>query len=367
MCTTAVPRKPGDACGALVRLRRPDGSVLVNNVEYNEVSALLAAHGVSDLDERTGVSPFPGNTNQILVRLSTYLACLGETKGIVPEFVNPKYADETRSRMLAPSRLECMMQDFPKLLAGGADPRAQVSFVELQRWICYSPVKNSAKQGAALAERGLPPMTPSAGEFDLYDSNRRLLRLAGVEIADAPASTFLGVPVVPGPRIVLAPSFALGTGDVMHKVKGGLRLAPRSARPVERSARPRGCAVVRMGVSCRAHLRALHPDRVRAGRASDQPRPRRHPHHSRCPGRARRNTRPRRQKQGLGHGAAQGRRCARSGGVAGPWVRRACPPRSARAAQPLRGTRRRGRRYQLVKYEQRVIEFKEPGEFVCSA
>ena len=26
MCTTAVPRKPGDACGALVRLRRPDGS-----------------------------------------------------------------------------------------------------------------------------------------------------------------------------------------------------------------------------------------------------------------------------------------------------------------------------------------------------
>ena len=68
----AVPRKPGDACGALVKLRRPDGTFLVNNVEYNEVQALLA--GRPDLDEATGFSPYPGNTNQILVKLSTYLA-----------------------------------------------------------------------------------------------------------------------------------------------------------------------------------------------------------------------------------------------------------------------------------------------------
>jgi hypothetical protein len=32
----------------------------------------------------------------------------------VPEFVNPKYADVSRTTFKSPTRLECMMQDFPR-------------------------------------------------------------------------------------------------------------------------------------------------------------------------------------------------------------------------------------------------------------
>ena len=36
--------------------------------------------------------------------------------GLVPEFINPKYTDATKTAFKKPTRLECMMQDFPKLL-----------------------------------------------------------------------------------------------------------------------------------------------------------------------------------------------------------------------------------------------------------
>ena len=45
-----------------------------------------------------------------MVKISTYSKCLEATKGLVPEFVNPKYADESRSVFSTPTRLECMMQ-----------------------------------------------------------------------------------------------------------------------------------------------------------------------------------------------------------------------------------------------------------------
>jgi len=48
----------------------------------------------------------------------------------------------------------------------------------------------SGGQGAVLAAQGLPPMTPSTGEFDLYASNRNLLRLAGVEVFHFLAANF---------------------------------------------------------------------------------------------------------------------------------------------------------------------------------
>lgn len=32
------------------------------------------------------------------------------------EFINPKYADETKTKFKSSARLECLMQDYPKLL-----------------------------------------------------------------------------------------------------------------------------------------------------------------------------------------------------------------------------------------------------------
>lgn len=35
---------------------------------------------------------------------------------MIAEFINPKYADATRTKFKSSTRLECMMQDYPKLL-----------------------------------------------------------------------------------------------------------------------------------------------------------------------------------------------------------------------------------------------------------
>ena len=83
------------------------------------------------------------------------------TQGLVPEFVNPKYADDSRTVFTTPTRLECMMQDLPRLYT---HPDARVAFVKMDRWISYTPVKNGVKEGAQLAAKRLPPMTAATGE-----------------------------------------------------------------------------------------------------------------------------------------------------------------------------------------------------------
>lgn len=55
-----------------------------------------------------------GNINQLLFKLEPYVATLEKTHGVMGEFVNPKYADAARTVFKKPTRLECMMQDYPK-------------------------------------------------------------------------------------------------------------------------------------------------------------------------------------------------------------------------------------------------------------
>ena len=83
------------------------------NVEYNQLDPLFKASGSAqgDInDPNTGYSPYPGNINQLLFRLKDYVEVLEKTRGIMPEFVNPKYADEEKMVFKKPTRLECMMQ-----------------------------------------------------------------------------------------------------------------------------------------------------------------------------------------------------------------------------------------------------------------
>lgn len=154
-----VPRRPGEAVGAICRLEGPDSSMTIN-VEYNQLDALMKASGIEDkVDEETGFSRFPGNINvlifdvqsyskvvPILVLLSSggfsdaeilavvvqqsplsrisafaylifrFLQVLEKTKGVISEFVNPKYSDPDKTKFQKPTRLECMMQDYPKML-----------------------------------------------------------------------------------------------------------------------------------------------------------------------------------------------------------------------------------------------------------
>ena len=47
--------------------------------------------------------------------------------GVVVEFVNPKYKPGSRTEFKKPTRLECMMQDFPKLMAKELGDSAKVT------------------------------------------------------------------------------------------------------------------------------------------------------------------------------------------------------------------------------------------------
>lgn len=227
--TITVPRKAGEAAGGIVRLEKSNGEGMTINVEYNQLDPLLKANGQpeGDVADETGYSPFPGNTNVLLFKLKPYVENLDKSGGMIPEFVNPKYADASKEVFKKPTRLECMMQDYPKLLG----PEAKVGFTNFERWVCFSAVKNNIVDAAAKAEKGLPAECAGTGEMDVYHVHRESLRTCGAKFEEQ-RETIAGIPLVTGPRVVLAPEFACTLDELQSKVKG-LQLAPNSTLVVE--------------------------------------------------------------------------------------------------------------------------------------
>lgn len=113
MNSVCVPRKPGESMGAICKLvnEKDPSDELVINVEYNQLDSLLRQKWNKDGDvpNAEGYSQFPGNTNTLVFKIPEYLTNLEKTGGVIPEFVNPKYADEAKTCFKAPTRLECMM------------------------------------------------------------------------------------------------------------------------------------------------------------------------------------------------------------------------------------------------------------------
>ena len=214
----SVQRKAGDACGALMRLSKRDGSAATVNVEYNHVDALLRGAGqAGDVGDAEGWSAFPGNTNQLIFDLPAYCAALARTAGLVPEFVNPKYADGAKERFKAPTRLECMMQDFAALLP----PDSPVGFTAVEGALAYCPVKSNRPDAIRKAAEGLPPASLSAGEMALYHANAHKLSNAGMDVEVGPEVDLGGLSFPRAPLISLAAAFAPAYGAVMDKVRGG--------------------------------------------------------------------------------------------------------------------------------------------------
>ena len=98
-------------------------------------------------DPETGYSPFPGNANNLVIELGAYAKTLrGEDQGVVLEFVNPKYKDKTRTDFKKPTRLECMMQDIPKLFQKEMKDSVNIGFTTFDRWFTFSPAKVKARK-----------------------------------------------------------------------------------------------------------------------------------------------------------------------------------------------------------------------------
>ena len=80
------------------------------------------------------------------------------------EFVNPKYADAEKTKFKKPTRLECMMQDYPKVLK----PGVKVGFTTSEAWMCYSPCKNHATEAEKLVSSGVPAGSAAQAEADQF-------------------------------------------------------------------------------------------------------------------------------------------------------------------------------------------------------
>eukprot|EP01033_Poteriospumella_lacustris_P011483 gene11484-8171_t len=222
----AVPRFAKQAVGAITRLvQNSTGKEMTINVEYNQLDPLLRATVNPDGDVNdavTGHSPYPGNINQLLFKLAPYVSVLEETQGVMPEFVNPKYKDSTRTLFKKPTRLECMMQDYPQLMMHHHDQRVgtgRVGFTMAPDWFCYSPCKNNATDAAASIASGVPAASPYTAECDQYGLWAKLLRLLGANLPDADPLTIEGITAVPSPRIVVKPSFAIFPHELRAKIR----------------------------------------------------------------------------------------------------------------------------------------------------
>jgi hypothetical protein len=158
----------------------------------------------------------------------------GEDQGVVSEFVNPKFKDASRTAFTKPTRLECMMQDFPKLMVKELGPEARIGFTSLDKWLSFSPAKNSLEAGAKGVKAGTPAATVSTAEMEFYAANVQKLRAAGVEVGDPTVVTLSGIPLDLGARVVLSPSFAVTTEELGRKLGAGpVRLSSRSTLVVD--------------------------------------------------------------------------------------------------------------------------------------
>ena len=215
----AVNRISGEAVGGIARLSKPGAPDLTLNVEYNYLDPLLreTVNPAGDVAEPNGFSRFPGNINLLVVRLVPYLRVLESSGGVIAEFVNPKFSDASRTKFKKPARLETLMQDLPKSFVSGE----KVGVTIFDRVWCFSACKNNLVDAAAKVVTNGPAESASSAENDFYLAGRMKLRAAGMEVIDAPQKTLCGIPLVPGPRVILRPSFALTLADVRARISGG--------------------------------------------------------------------------------------------------------------------------------------------------
>ncbi|KAA3468555.1 UDP-sugar pyrophosphorylase-like [Gossypium australe] len=206
-------------------MKLTSGRSMVINVEYNQLDPLLRAtgHPDGDVNCETGYSPFPGNINQLILELGPYIKELTKTGGAIKEFVNPKYKDASKTSFKSSTRLECMMQDYPKTLP----PSARVGFTVMDTWLAYAPVKNNPED-AAKVPKGNPYHSATSGEMAIYRANSLILKKAGVQVEDPVQQVFNGQEVEVWPRVTWKPKWGITFAEIKSKVSGSCSISQRS-------------------------------------------------------------------------------------------------------------------------------------------
>ena len=232
--SVVVPRRPKDAIGAIFRINRKDGTSVTQNVEYNLVDPLLKDkyNGKGDIANESGFCDFPGNLNVLVFKLEPYLKILEETQGLVPEFVNPKYKDESRTKFKSPTRLECLMQDVPKLIKHGET----VGYTYFDRWFCFSACKNNLLDAIEKLKHNETGESAFTVERDIFKTNERILseicgKLTVIKTEPENEINIGGLTVKFGPKIIIYPSYAPTISELkekMSKIKQGIKMTNNS-------------------------------------------------------------------------------------------------------------------------------------------
>lgn len=233
--TMTILRKPGEAVGSICKLKSPNNEITIN-IEYNQFESLIKQSFNKDGDianKKTGYSYFPGNTNTIVVNLKRYCDILQITKGLVPEFVNPKYTDESKTKFKSPTRLECMLQDFPLLLSKSD----KVGFTNFPNWFCFSTCKNNLNDAIIKLDNGLSPECAFSVEQKLFYCNTMILTILGLlEIKESKDKfnktnkvNIHGREVEFGPKILISPISYVCIKDLKQYFKNKIIITKRSS------------------------------------------------------------------------------------------------------------------------------------------
>jgi len=220
-----TPRVPGQAMGAITTLVK-EKTVMTCNVEYNQLGPLLLNTGEKkgDVADESGFSPYPGNCNIFILEASTYCKVLEASNGLMPEFVNPKYKDKSKMEFKKPTRLECMMQDYPKLLPS----EAPVGITQGDQFYCYHPVKNNINDAKVKQSKTGTASCAASGEFACYQCNRIFLQHAGVQFKSDEKREYAGITVPYNARVVLQPQFGNTLKDIKDRIHGKVTVTVES-------------------------------------------------------------------------------------------------------------------------------------------
>lgn len=122
------------------------------------------------------------------------------------------------------------------------------------------------ESGIEAVEGGnIAPGTMSSAESDKYIQNQRKLKHAGIDVKVTEAEDLVkigGIPVTPGPRIILCPGFGITQEEIVRKIEGG-SITERSSLVLEgqglrvKNLKLDGALIIRAGPHCEVEVDGL--------------------------------------------------------------------------------------------------------------